>query len=137
MSLTKPLPTITGANAPFWEGTRAAELRMQQCQDCKHIRFPINAVCPDCLSENSEWVALSGRGEIFSYVVFHQVYNKAFADDVPYNVALVQLEEGPRMFSNIITADNGIPKVGMPVEVTFEKVNDEVTLPRFGVRDDG
>jgi uncharacterized OB-fold protein len=127
----KPLPTLSKDNRPFWEGCKAGKLRMQQCGDCGHIRFPINSVCPKCLSGKFEWKDLSGRGTVFSYVVFHQVYNKAFAGDVPYNVAMVQLEEGPRMYSNVIGVPNDAVKVGDPLEVVFDAVTDEVTIPRF------
>ena len=130
----KPLPTLTDDNRPFWEGARQGKLMMQKCGDCGHIRYPISHVCPDCLSYNTEWTQLSGRGEVFSYVVFYQLYNKAFADDVPYNVAMIQLEEGPRMFSNIVGVDNDAVKVGDKVEVTFEKATGEVTIPKFRLR---
>jgi uncharacterized OB-fold protein len=130
----KPLPTLTDDNRPFWEGARQGKLMMQKCGDCSHIRYPISHVCPDCLSYKTEWTQLSGRGEVFSYVVFYQLYNKAFADDVPYNVAMIQLEEGPRMFSNIVGVDNDAVKVGDKVEVTFEKATDEVSIPKFRPR---
>lgn len=128
---SKPLPTITDENRPFWEGARRGALCMQRCCDCKHVRFPISHVCPDCLSYAFEWVDLSGRGEVFAYIVYHQLYNKAFADVLPYNVALVQLEEGPRMYSNIVGCSNDEVKVGDKVMAVFDAVTPEVTLPRF------
>ena len=131
---TKPLPVITVENREFWEGCRRGKLRMQQCGDCAHIRYPISHVCPKCLSYRFEWTDLSGRGEVFSYVVFYQLYNKAFEKDIPYNVALVQLEEGPRMFSNVVGVDNDAVKVGAKLEVVFDPVTPEVTLPRFKLR---
>src|SRR5262245_2989720 len=94
----KPLRPLSAENGPVWEGAKAGRLTMQKCVGCRHIRYPINEVCPRCLSEETEWVALSGRGEVYSSIVFHQVYNQAFAGDVPYNVSLIQLDEGPRMF---------------------------------------
>jgi len=131
---TKPLPTITDENREFWEGAKRGRLRMQKCGDCGHIRYPISHVCPKCLSYNFNWTDLSGRGEVFSYIVFHQLYNKAFEKDIPYNVALVQLEEGPRMYSNVVGVDNDAVKVGDKVEVTFDPVTPEVTIPRFKPR---
>ena len=130
----KPLPTITDENRGFWEGCKAGKLQMQQCGACGHIRYPISHVCPDCLAYEFDWIPLSGRGEVFSYVVFHQLYNKAFADDIPYNVALIQLEEGPRMYSNVVGADNDAVKIGDKVEVVFDAVTPEVTIPRFRLR---
>ena len=130
-SYTKPLPDVTEENEPFWQGCREGELRMQRCTACGHLRYPIAALCPECLSEEHQWEALSGKGEVFSYVVFHQVYNQAFADDVPYNVALVQLDEGPRMFSNVKAADHAQISVGDRLRVVFDEVTDEVSIPRF------
>jgi uncharacterized OB-fold protein len=127
----KPLPTITEDNRPFWDGARNGRLMMQRCRHCDHTRYPVARICPRCLFAEAEWVELSGRGAIFSYVVFHQVYDKSFKDDVPYNVALIQLDEGPRLFSNIKTVDGAKPKVGDRVEVCFDPVTPDVTLPRF------
>ncbi|MEU6641940.1 Zn-ribbon domain-containing OB-fold protein [Saccharomonospora sp. NPDC046836] len=127
----KPLPEIGEVNRRFWEATREGRLELQRCTDCGHLRFPINDICPECLSRAHTWQPLSGDGEVFSYVVFHQVYNKAFVDDVPYNVALIQLDEGPRMFSNIVGTPNEQVSVGDRVRVVFDPVTDTVTLPRF------
>lgn len=127
----KPLPEITDLNRPFWDGCQRGELRMQRCEACQHLRYPIATVCPKCLSDEVTWVALSGRGTVFSYLVFHQVYNQAFADDVPYNVALVQLDEGPHMFSNIVGCANDAVAIGDPVEVVFDRASENVTIPRF------
>lgn len=131
---TKPLPTITDENREFWEGAKRGRLRMQKCEDCGHVRYPISHVCPKCLSYDFEWTDLSGRGVVFSYVVFHQLYSKAFEKDIPYNVALVQLEEGPRMYSNVVGVDNDAVKIGDQVEAVFEPVTPEVTIPRFRLR---
>jgi uncharacterized OB-fold protein len=130
----KLLPTLSDENRPFWDAAKRQELHMQQCQDCNHIRYPINHICPKCLSGRAEWKRLSGRGEVFSYIVFHQVYHAGFAKDVPYNVAMIQLEEGPRMFSNVIGVPTDQVKVGDKVEVTFDKVTEDVTIPRFQLR---
>jgi len=130
----KPLPTITDENRGFWDGCKQGRLQLQKCGACGHIRYPISHVCPDCLSYEFAWTPLSGRGEVFSYVVFHQLYNKAFAEDVPYNVALVQLEEGPRLYSNIVGVDNDAVKIGDKVEVVFDPVTPEVTIPKFKPR---
>jgi len=130
----KPLPTITDENRGFWEGATRGKICMQRCKDCGHVRYPISHVCPQCLSYSFEWADLSGRGVVFSYVVFHQLYNPAFKDDIPYNVAMIQLEEGPRMYSNIVGVDNDAVKVGDKVEAVFDPVTPEVTIPRFRLR---
>jgi uncharacterized protein len=131
---TLPLPTITDANRPFWDSARRGQLSMQRCTHCGHIRFPINPVCTECLSDAAEWTPLSGRGEVFAKLVYHRAFNAAFGDLIPYNVVMVQLEEGPRMFSNVVGTPHDQFKVGDPVEVVFEAATDEVAIPRFKIR---
>lgn len=127
----KPLPTISDFNRPFWQAARNHELRLQRCMDCSVLWAPSGPVCPRCLSDHFQWEQLSGRGTIASWVVFHRLYIPAFADELPYNVAFVELEEGPRIIANIIDADNRELHIGASVEVVFEQVSDEVTLPKF------
>jgi|SRR5579884_1697775 len=131
----KPLPEITEATRPFWQAARAGELRMQRCTACGHLRYPINEVCPRCLSDAAEWVPLSGRGTVFAALVYYQVFHPAFRDDVPYNVSMIQLEEGPRMFSNVVGVPPDQVKVGDAVEVFFDPVSDELSIPRFRPRE--
>jgi uncharacterized OB-fold protein len=129
--LDKPLPGINEDSEPYWEGTRNGELRAQRCRDCQHLRFPPAVLCPKCLSENAEWQRLSGRGTIYTFIIVHRPQHPAFFADAPYNVAIVELEEGLRMHTNILECPSEELRVGMPVEVVFEKVDDEVTLPKF------
>ena len=130
----KPLPTLTDENRPFWDACRAGRLSLQKCTNCSHARYPISPFCPHCLSGDFEWSELSGRGTVFSYIVFHQAYHPGFKADLPYNVALVQLEEGPRMYSNIVGTPNDQVRIGDEVEVVFDPVTPEVTIPRFRIR---
>jgi uncharacterized OB-fold protein len=127
----KPTPAITPEMQPFYEGARRHELRVQRCAGCGALRFPARALCSECLSGDSDWVAVSGRGEIYSFNVMHQVYHPGFADEVPYAVVLVKLAEGPKMISNVVGVDVRAVKIGMPVRVVFEPLSDEVTLPKF------
>ena len=128
--IEKPLPRPSEDSAPYWEATQRGELRMQQCA-CGHVRFPPAVLCARCLSEQFEWVKLSGRGTVFSWIVVHQSQHPAFNADTPYNVTIVELEEGPRLHTNLVECTNDQIHIGMPVEVVFDKVNDEVTLPKF------
>jgi len=125
----KPVPTED--SAPYWEACAREELRMQRCAACGHVRFPPSAVCPRCVSQESEWVRLSGRGRVWSWVVFWQAYYPGYADDVPYNTAIIELDEGPRMHCNIVGCENDDIYIGMPVEVVFEAFDDEIVLPKF------
>lgn len=127
----KPLPTLTPENTGFWEATKKHELRLQRCSDCGHVRYPVSYVCPECLSYAHEWEKMSGRGSVFASVTIHQVYHPAYKDDVPYNVAMIQLAEGPRMISNVIGCLPDQVAVGDAVEVRFDDVTTEFTIPRF------
>jgi len=130
----KPLPRPSEDSAPFWESAFKGELRMQKCSDCGHVRFPPAVLCARCLSEQAEWVKLSGRGTVYSWIVVHQSQHPAFNADVPYNVAIVELEEGPRMHTNIVGCMNDQISIGMPVEVAFEKVDVDTALVKFRPR---
>jgi uncharacterized OB-fold protein len=127
----KPLPRVTAENGPFWEATKRHELRVQRCAECGRFRYPPSPVCPDCLSENVEWARVSGRGTITTFVVFHKVYFESFAGEAPYNVVQVRLEEGPCLTANLVGVRNEEITVGTPVEVVFDDVTPEITLPRF------
>ncbi len=131
---SKPVPVVTPALAPFFEATRRGVLTVQKCDSCGRFRFPPRELCPHCLSGGASWAPVSGRGEVFSFNVMHQVYHPGFAAEVPYAVVVVQLEEGARMVSNVIGVKPHELRCGMPVEVVFEKLNDEITLPKFRPR---
>jgi hypothetical protein len=130
------LPVLTADNRGFWDAARAGTLAMQRCSACGHLRYPISPVCPRCLSPEFAWTPLSGTGTVLSYVIFDRAYNPAWASRVPYNVALVQLAEGPRMFSNVVGIPNEQIRVGMPVRISFETVpGSDLAIPRFGPAD--
>ncbi len=129
--IEKPLPRPTEDTAPYWEAAQKGELRMQKCLDCGHVRFPPAILCARCLSERVEWVKLSGRGKVFTWIVIHQSQHPAFNTDTPYNVAIIELDEGPRLHTNIVGCKNDDIHIGMPVEAVFDRVNDEVTLVKF------
>jgi hypothetical protein len=124
-------PTITDINRPFWEACRRGRLTAQRCADCGALRYPAVAVCPACLSGAHEWVELSGRGEVFSFVVVHRGYHPFWAARVPYNVAMIELDEGLRMFSNIVGTPNDQIEVGQRVRVAFERRGDDLIVPVF------
>ena len=125
----KPLPQTDGVDRPYWEGTRVGELRLQRCGNCGKYRFPANRWCPACRSDRSEWVATSGKGAIWSWCVFHKGYFEGF--ELPYAVVLVELDEGVRMYSNIVDVAPADLRVGMRVRAVFDKATDAVTLVKF------
>ena len=127
----KPIPAITPEMQPFFEGAKQHELRLQRCTGCGAYRFPARSICSDCLSTEAHWVAVSGRGEIFSFNVMHQVYHPGFASEVPYAVVIVRLAEGAKMLSNLVGVSPRDIRIGMPVRVVFDDITDEITLPKF------
>ncbi len=127
----KPLPVIDGETQPFWEYCKKHELRMQKCQQCGYVRFPISTVCPKCSAMEFEWALLSGKGRVYSFTTYRVAYHPAFKDDIPYVVAIIQLTEGPRMESNIVGCRVEDVKIDMPVMVSFEDVTEQVSLPKF------
>jgi uncharacterized protein len=130
MDYKKPLPSITPLERPFWEHARKHELRLQRCTACGHFRYPVSPVCADCDSDGYEWAKVSGRGKIVSWVVFHRCYFPSFEKEIPYNVAMIGLDEGPIMISNVL-APNDKLRTGMPVDVVFEDATPDVSIPKF------
>lgn len=131
MSYDKPLPVIDHDSAPYWEAARAGRLDIPLCGDCGKHHFYPRAICPYCHSANLRFETVSGRGEIHTFTIARRPAGPAFADDVPYVVALIQLEEGPRMMSRVQTGDPGGVRIGARVEVVFVKATDEITFPYF------
>jgi uncharacterized OB-fold protein len=130
----KPIPEITPAMREFFEGARAGRLMVQKCDDCGQLRFPAHEFCSNCLSVRASWTPVSGRGEVYSFNIMHQVYHPGFASQVPYAVVVIALEEGCKFISNLIGVAPGEIKCGMPVEAVFEKLSDEVSIPKFRLR---
>jgi len=130
----KPRPRIDTVSRGFWDNARAGRLSVQRCDACADLHYPGSPVCPKCLSEAQSWVPVSGRGTLLSWVRFHRAYWDGFRQDLPYLVALVGLEEGPLLMTNIVGAAPEDLKIGQGVEAVFEKVDEEVTLPKFRIR---
>jgi len=126
----RPVPEPTPETAHFWEGTRAGELRLQRCAACATTYFPPRPFCPACSSRDVEVVVASGRATLYSYVIHHR---DAPGFTAPYAIAVVELAEGPRMMSNIVDCPQTPEalELDMELEVTFDPLTDEITLPLF------
>ncbi len=132
MSYGKPQPkTDDLLMVPFWEHARKHRLSVQCCHACGDLHFPPSPVCPICLSEDQEWKPVSGKGKLLSWVTFHRAYWDAFAADLPYEVCLVELEEGPLLLSNFLGKPPADLKAGLPVRAAFDDVSETFTLPKF------
>ena len=132
--IKKPLPRITPDNKPFWDGCRRHELLLAECNSCHKVHLPPGPCCPFCFSDDVGWREASGRGTISAWTVVHREWFEAFRADLPYNAAQIELEEGPRLTANIVNIDNSDLTVGLAVEVVFDDVTNELTLPRFQPR---
>lgn len=130
MDNVKPLPLINGDNEQFWKGCARHELRFQKCRRCGFVRWPASFLCPECHCTDTEMILASGRGRIYSFVVYHMAYHQGFTGDLPYVVALVELEEGPRFLSDIVGCEPGDVACDMPVEVVWDDIG-EWSLPKF------
>ena len=126
----RPLPAITPETRHFWEGACSGELRLQKCTACAHVYFPPRPFCPKCASRDVSVVRASGRASLYSYVIHHRAV-PGFTP--PYSIAVVQLEEGPRMMTNIVEVAQTPEalQLDMPLQVSFAKQTDDITLPLF------
>jgi uncharacterized protein len=132
----KPLPMPDPVTRPFWDSLKAHGLRLQRCGGCGCFVYYPRPLCPSCLSDDLVWTAVSGRGVVHAFTIPHRHPSPEFRAETPYVVALIELEEGAWMLSNLVE----IPptpeavRVGLPVEIVYDDVSDEITLPRFRPR---
>lgn len=126
-----PLPQPFEEALPFWEGLKQGELLLQKCSACGEISHPPKALCANCHSFALEWTPVSGRGTVYSYIVTRQAIHPALVGYTPFATVQVQLEEGPILTSNVIDVPPDDLEIGLPVQVVFERINDDVTLPYF------
>jgi len=124
-------PTIIDVAKPFYDGMEQHKVLIQQCQACQTFLPPAQVVCDECGSNKLEWLASKGRGVIYSYVVFHRSFHPYFNDKIPYTVALIELEEGPRVMGHIEVKQNQEYKVGSAVVAGFKTVDEKNELLFF------
>jgi uncharacterized OB-fold protein len=127
----KPLPVADADTAPFWDGAKAGKLVLKSCLDCGKAHFYPRALCPHCHSDRLEWIEAKGTGEIHTFTIARRGAGKAFEREAPYAVAIVQLDEGPRMLSNVVTDDVEAVRIGQRVVVVFAEADEGVVLPKF------
>ena len=129
--LEKPLPEPSDSSRPFWDACRRHELRIQRCRQCGTLLHYPKIHCPEDGCDRFDWALMSGKGTVYSFVISHRAFHPAFKPGLPYVVAVIELAEGPRLMSNVIGIDPDYVHIGMAVRVTFEDVNDEISLPKF------
>ena len=129
--IAKTLPIPTLETRPYWDGCKRHELRIQRCAACSHFQFYPRIYCTECFSDRVEWITASGRATVLSFTIVRRPVTQAFKDDLPYVVALVTLEEGPSMMTNIVGCPPEQVAIGMPLKVTFEDWSDEISIAKF------
>ncbi len=131
MNTPKPLPIITPDSAPFWEGCRNGQLLLQRCVACQTWRYPPAPICPHCSGLEAGWLPSSRKGRVHSFVIYHRAFHPAYADELPYAVALVELDEGIRMLLRIVDCPLDRLAIDQVGEVRFQTVTEEISLPVF------
>lgn len=121
-----PTPVPGPESGPYWEAAARHQLLLPACRRCGHVWAPPTVRCPACLTADPEWRAMSGRGRVFTFTVFRRAYHPAYRDALPYVVAVVELEEGPRMVTNIVGCPPEDVACDLPVRVTFEARGEHV-----------
>ena len=129
--MDRPAPPVDVYNKPFWEGLRWHVIRVPKCEECGHVQYPMGPVCSACLGRTFDWVALSGCGEIWGFAIYHHVFHPGFAAEVPYNVSMITLAEGPQIASNVVGIANEELRTGMAVVAEFDDLDAELTLLKF------
>ena len=129
--ITPPLPQPESDF--YWEKCKAHELWLRHCRACDNTYFYPRDICPECFSRDTDWVQSSGQGTLYAFTIVHRGPVPAFRDRVPYIAALVELEGGARMPTNLVDVDPDPAnvKIGMAVQVTFDDLNDDISLPKF------
>ena len=127
----RPLPQPTDLTHPYWDAAAKGELHVQRCGACGHWQFYPRPFCLKCESGDMQWQRASGLGKVYTYTVNHRAPNPFMKARLPYVVAMVELDEGPRLMANVLDAQSGDMAIGKRVEVVFERVSDDMALPQF------
>jgi uncharacterized OB-fold protein len=131
VGVAKPLPVIDDLTRPFWDAAAHDRLAVQQCDACGHRQLPASLTCVACRSRALSWVQVSGRGTVHTFTILHRAYHPAFGDEVPYNVSIIELDEGPLLLSNVVGVPVDQLRIGQRVEVFFEPIGEGLALPKF------
>lgn len=135
--MTFPAPEVTNVSRPYWDGLAGGSLTYQQCRSCGVNWLPPRSACPTCLASEPEWLTASGNGQVVSWVVYHHAYADHLKDKVPYDVTIVELDEGPRLLTNIVNSNAGSAlRIGSKVTLAIEE-EEGVALARFRLLEEG
>jgi uncharacterized OB-fold protein len=128
--LPTPAPVVSPETEAFWSATAEGKLLLPRCRACSATTWYPRGLCPSCGVTDLEWIEASGRGTVYSYTVIHRGEG-AYRETTPYVLAYVELDEGPRLLTNVVDTDPGAVSVGQEVEVVFHDTGEGNALPRF------
>ncbi len=131
MSYNKPVPAVDPDSAPYWDGAKDGRLMIQRCNATGQTFLYSRQLVPGVVESEVEWIEASGKGTIYSFTVARRPAGAAFQGDCPYVIVSVELEEGARVMSNLVTDDPDSVAIGQAVEVVFDAVSDDLTIPKF------
>jgi uncharacterized OB-fold protein len=131
MTSSKPLPRVNQDSAPYWQAASEGRLILRHCNTCGKRHFYPRIICPFCHSTELDWVEATGRGTIYSATACYRAPDQAFRADLPYLIALIDLEEGVRMMANVTHCPPEDARIGAPVQAWFEPAADEIGIPKF------
>jgi uncharacterized protein len=134
-AVVRPAPILTDDNHRFWDAARDGRLVTQRCTQCGRLQHPPRPMCPSCHGLEQEVVDLAGTGVVYSYSILHHPQHPSF--DYPVIAALIDLDEGVRILSNLVDVPPEGVRIGMPVEVRFVPTRDEMAVPVFAPRGGG
>lgn len=131
--VTRPIPVPNEWTKPFWDAAKQEVLALQRCQGCGHLQHPPYPTCTQCMGIDLKFEPIEGKGKIYAYTIMYHTGDKRFAPAVPYASIIVELDAAPGalMAGNLLDAPHTEAKVGRSVEVVFQKLNDDITLPQF------
>ena len=133
--MSRPMiPVANSDTKPFWDGCLQRQFLLQRCSNCGAYRHPPSPICPKCLSDQHAWVPASGRGKVYTFVVVREALSRGWEQLIPYVLAVVELDEGPHVLTNIVNIAPEQVAIEMLVEVTFEELDGTTMLPVFQPR---
>ena len=128
-----PVPIPQQESDYYWEKCKEHELWLRHCNQCNKAYFYPRDICPVCFGRDTKWIQASGTGTLYTYGIVHQIPRPNYKGPVPFVIAMVQLDEGPIMPTNLVEVepDPANLKIGMPVEVVFDDITENISLPKF------
>jgi uncharacterized OB-fold protein len=127
----RPVPEPDEVSQPFFDATLRGELLLQHCPKCGRWMWPVKSHCIDCLCDDLQWEAASGLGTLYSFTLVHQLVHPGFKGEMPYNLALVDLDEGVRVHNSIVGVPSDELRIGMRLQVVFVPASDAIAVPMF------